>query len=60
MVISVDTNADMPVCLSTELKQAKKTKQIRTISFRYPRAEGPRTDNPGVLQQNYASYVTGQ
>jgi hypothetical protein len=38
----------------------QKGQAARTNSFRYPREESPRTENPGLLQQNYACYVTGQ
>jgi len=44
MVISVDTNADMPRCLNTEPKQAKKAKQLAQLhsGILAKKAQGPR------------------
>jgi hypothetical protein len=44
MVIFVDSNADMPACLNTEQKQAKKAKQLAQFHSGIPakRAQGPR------------------
>ena len=44
MIIYVDSNADMPACLNTEQKQAKKAKQLAQSHSGIPtkRAQGPR------------------
>ncbi|KAG9234571.1 hypothetical protein BJ875DRAFT_8329 [Amylocarpus encephaloides] len=45
MLIFVNTNADMPACLNTEQKQAKKAMQLAELHSGIPakRAQGPRT-----------------
>ncbi len=44
MVISIDSNADMPKCLNTEAKQVKKAKQLAQLHSGVPakKAQGPR------------------
>ena len=61
MVISVKTNADMPVCLNTESTQAKKVKQLAQSHSGIPakRAEGPKS-RAASAELCWAGYVTGQ